>query len=250
MSSSRLARAATALAFGLAANPLHARGRLTVEPTPPEVSAAAGHHALGLRASRDARVFVPASYRAARPTPLVVFLHGAGGDADQGLRVLQAHADTLGFIVLAPASADATWDLLRGGLGPDVAHVDAALAATFARWNIDRERLVLAGFSDGASYALSLGLANGDRIRAIVAFSPGFAAPPSSVGRPLVFLTHGTGDAVLPIDPCSRRIAPVLERAGYAVDYREFDGGHRVPAPLARDVLAQALSNSPGSAGG
>ena len=38
------------------------------------------------------------------------------------------------------------------------------------------------GFSDGASYALSLGAANGDLFTHIAAFSPGFMRPPVSVG--------------------------------------------------------------------
>jgi predicted esterase len=92
--------------------------------------------------------------------------------------------------------------------------------------------LVLAGFSDGASYALSLGLGNGDLLDGVVAFSPGFAAPAGHRGRPPVFVSHGVADAVLPIDRCSRRIVPALQDEGYEVTYREFEGGHEIPQPV------------------
>ena len=68
-------------------------------------------------------------------------------------------------------------------------------------------------------------------------FSPGFMAPDAQRGNPPVFVSHGTGDRVLDIDRCSRALVPILEQAGYAVTYAEFDGGHEVP----RSVLLSAL---------
>ena len=62
-------------------------------------------------------------------------------------------------------------------------------------------------------------------------------APGDEVGRPRCYVSHGTRDAVLPIDRCSRRIVPRLERAGYAVRYHEFDGPHTVPAAVAREAV-------------
>jgi phospholipase/carboxylesterase len=62
-------------------------------------------------------------------------------------------------------------------------------------------------------------------------------APNSQVGRPRIFVSHGTRDAVLPIDVCSRRIVPQLEKAGYDVTYIEFDGPHTVPPRVARQAL-------------
>jgi predicted esterase len=43
---------------------------------------------------------------------------------------------------------------------------------------------------------------------------------------------------VLPIAHCSRKLVPQLERAGYDVRYREFDGPHAVPPAIAREALA------------
>ena len=54
--------------------------------------------------------------------------------------------------------------------------------------DVDRQRVCASGFSDGASYALSLGAANGDLFTHIAAFSPGFMRPPVSVGEQCCFV--------------------------------------------------------------
>ncbi len=186
-------------------------------------------------------IYVPPSYRPDRPAPLLVMLHGAGAHGGDVLRPLTRLADDAGLILLAPDSRGPTWDVILGGYGPDVAFIDRALGQTFARYAIDPARLAAGGFSDGASYALSLGLTNGDLFTHVVAFSPGFMAPAGERDAPRVFVSHGTGDAVLPIDRCSRRIVPALERAGYAVRYREFAGGHAVPPAIAREAVGWFL---------
>ena len=67
-------------------------------------------------------------------------------------------------------------------------------------------------------------------------------APPGQAGSPKVFISHGTGDEVLPIDRCSRRLAPALRRAGYDLQYREFVGGHVVPADMIAAGIAHLLA--------
>jgi phospholipase/carboxylesterase len=167
--------------------------------------------------------------------PLVVFFHGAGGRGEQSLVFVEEVAAERGLLVLLPTSASSTWDLLHGGLGADVFATDAALADVFATHDVDR--VAFAGFSDGGSYALSLGLANGDLGDAVLAFSPGFAAPPVRVDGPRIFISHGDVDAVLPVDRCGRRVADVLGRTGYDVRYEEFSGGHVVPPEMVRAAV-------------
>jgi phospholipase/carboxylesterase len=215
-----------------------ANGRLLSRPSaPPRGPRPVGIAHLNLGAGRDGLLYVPECVRTDAPAPLCVVLHGAGGDAADMLGALQDAADAAGAVLLVPESRGGTWDVLHGGFGPDVAFVDAALEAACARVPVDGARVAIAGFSDGASYALSLGLANGDLFRQVIAFSPGFSAPPSRTGWPRVFVSHGTRDAVLPIDPCSRAIVPRLRGAGYEVIYEEFPGRHEVPAELAAQAL-------------
>ena len=124
-----------------------------------------------------------------------------------------------------------------GPFGADAAFLDTALARVFAGCAVDPTRVTLGGISDGATYALALGLLNGDLFTGMVAFSPGFLAASSQNGVPRIFISHGTGDEILPIDRCSRRLAPAMQRAGYEVVYREFDGGHTVPAEIAQAAM-------------
>ena len=181
------------------------------------------------------------------PTPLLVLLHGAGGTAQQAVDLVADRAGAAGLALLAPPSRAGTWDVIAGGWGPDVAFINRALQAVSARWPTDPARVAVAGFSDGASYALSLGLANGGLFGAVLAFSPGFVAPVPARGQPRVFISHGKEDEVLPVGPCSRRIVPALRQAGYDVNYREFDGGHTVPRSIADDALAWAFGGGPPS---
>ena len=172
-----------------------------------------------------ALVFVPSSLL---PTsPLLVFFHGAGGSAATSLPLVETAADQHGCLVLLPTSTAPTWDFIAGGWGPDVARIDAALAIVFDRFAVSDA--AFGGFSDGASYALSIGLANGDLAHTLLAFSPGFAVPPDLLGRPRIWISHGTQDAVLPIDRCARPTARSLSQAGYHVNYQEFVGPHTVP---------------------
>src|SRR5919202_4108836 len=157
----------------------HQEGRLRARPAQ-RVSAASpvGLRTLGLAARRDGYLYVPASYGAERPAPLVLLLHGASEDARDGLALLRAQADAAGIILLAPASREYTWDMISSRrFGPDVAGIDRALEQTFSGYAVDPDRVAVGGYSDGASYALSLGIANGDLFTHVLEFSPGFAAP-------------------------------------------------------------------------
>ena len=217
---------------------LPAGGRLTARPATPTASVNLGEQSLSLGDGRDGLLYVPASYAAAKPAPLVLMLHGATGSARGALRPFRELADDAGLVLLAPESRGNTWDAIRGDYGPDIAFIDRALTWVFQRVKIDADRLTIEGFSDGATYAIGVGLTNGDLFQRVIAFSPGFILPVDPHARPHVFISHGTRDQILPIDQCSRRIVPQLERARYDVEYREFDGPHTVPADIAKDAIA------------
>jgi predicted esterase len=211
-------------------------GRLLARPRS-RATGSLQNGALGIGGARDALIQVPAR-ASTGAAPLLVFLHGATQDGAAMLRRIGPVAEELGIVLLAPDSRNGTWDGIRDGFGEDVAFIDRALAAVFERLDVDASRLAIGGFSDGASYALALGLANGDLFRHVVACSPGFipgGAPPQ--GRPRVFISHGTADQILPIDRCSRVIVPQLRAKGYQVNYREFEGRHTLPPDVAREGL-------------
>jgi phospholipase/carboxylesterase len=212
--------------------PPESDGRLTARPRGGAVTSLASG-ALGLGGGgRDGVIQMP-SARTGGAVPLLVFLHGATQNGAGMLRRIGPAADEAGVAVLAPDSRDTTWDAIGGDFGEDVAFLNRALEHVFARLAVDPARVTIGGFSDGASYALSLGLANGDLFPRVAAFSPGFFINATAVGRPRFFVSHGRSDQILPIDRCSRIIVPRLRALGYDVTFREFDGRHEVPPDVA-----------------
>lgn len=161
-----------------------------------------GTRPLGLGSGRDGLVHGPARSTPDRPIPVLVMLHGAGASAQDVMPLVADAADAHGILVLAPDAREGTWDLIRHGYGPDVAFLDRALGHVFGAHWVDPARIAIAGFSDGASYALSLGLANGGLFGDVLAFSPGFAAPSRVAGEPRIFIAHGRQDPVLPFERC------------------------------------------------
>jgi predicted esterase len=205
-----------------------AQGRLTARP----LESVDDEGPTGLRTIRGATLYVSPGEG---PKTLVLGLHGAGSDPAEPMALLRPYADEAGLILLAPKSKGPTWDIAQGGFGPDVAAIDELLKQVFSEYEVDD--VAIAGFSDGASYALSLGLTNGDLFRSVIAFSPGFIAFGQQTGTPRLFISHGTEDSILPIGRTSRRGVPRLRAAGYRVEYREFRGDHEVPPRIAREAI-------------
>lgn len=113
-------------------------------------------------------------------------------------------------------------------------HLDETLGAGRPR--------VLAGFSQGASFALRYGLGHPDSFVGIVALSPSHvgnldeAGPGRASDRATaIFLAKGLDDPVVPVEEmragCRR-----LERAGHAVAYHEYPIGHEISLAEVRDV--------------
>lgn len=202
--------------------------------------------------------YIPSSVRPGQPAPLLVLLHGARGEGANMVDRFQDEAERRGVILLAPSSGGPTWDTLLhfnpyyGKFAPlnvippnnppmafddDVKRVDDAITLLVRYVAVDRERIGLLGFSDGASYALALGLQNPQLFRSVIALSPGIALPTWSKGPQRVLVAHGTRDRVLPFIISKRDIVPGLKRNGHDVTFRRFDSGHTIPA----DVAARAV---------
>jgi phospholipase/carboxylesterase len=211
----------------------------------PRVPVPAALESVPLASGREGLLAIPPDVDPARPLPLLVSFHGAGSSARRGIERVGALGDEFGVLVFAPQSREPTWDFLRGGYGPDVEALDAALADIFTRFNINAAHVALGGFSDGASYALSLGITNGDFVTHVLAFSPGFADPAALVGNARVFISHGTADEILPIDRTSRFLVPLLRGVGHEVTYTEFDGPHAVPPDILRAAYEWFVEPNP-----
>ena len=184
--------------------------------------------------------------------PLIVLLHGAGMSARNFLDGARGEADRCGCLLLSVQSAGATWDTIglvrdaaKGGratrgqlFGADTGRVEQALSVALRAADADRRSVMLAGFSDGASYALSLGLANPATVRGVIAFAPGFHLEPAVIDpRQLLFIAHSPTDQILSFERTRDDTVASLKRAGFGVRFRPFEGGHRVD----KSILAEGV---------
>src|SRR4030095_8112452 len=110
---------------------------------------------LGLDRERDAILQLPKN-SGSSPLPLLVMLHGATKSAEDMFWYLGSTHEEAGVAVLAPHSRDYTWDAIGGSFGPDIDFLNRALERVFDTVAIDPARLAVGGFSDGATYGLSL----------------------------------------------------------------------------------------------
>ena len=206
-------------------------GRFTARPVPaPSDLLPYGLHTLAGGNGRETVVLVPATVTIGRPAPLMLAFHGATMSVAESLDANTDAVTQAGLILVAPSSEGITWDAIHGGYGIDFERADDALSHVFQHCTVDPRRVAISGFSDGATYAISLGLVNGDLFTHIIAHSAGYIIPGDRHGHPSAFIAHGTRDQILPIERCGRHIATELEHDGYNVQFVEFDGGHQIRA--------------------
>jgi phospholipase/carboxylesterase len=188
--------------------------------------------------------------RTGAASPVLVALHGAGGQAADVLTSFRDLADANGVVLVIPQSAKGTWDMVedlksRLGVelnvtpryGKDLKAIDTALADLFGRVAVDPARVGIMGFSDGATYALSVGTANPQLFRQIVAFSPGPAFLGKSAADQFVFISHGENDKVLPFTTTRGHVAKLRVKK-VPIAFERFDGGHEVPKAIKEKAFA------------
>ena len=179
-----------------------------------------------------------------RARALVVVLHGAGQTPADGLRAFRGGWSEPGVVLVAPASKEQTWSALLSQEDRDLETVNLALAQAHKRCRIDRTRVAIGGFSDGATYALTVGVSQGDRFPAIMALSPGGILAQSRIGHPRIFVSHGTLDGVLPIARTGDAVVRLLRGLGYPVTYRRFRGDHEAPTTISAAAIRWFLAGT------
>jgi phospholipase/carboxylesterase len=230
-------------------DPAQTTGRLTARHAAPTSTVQPGLSVQTLtEGGRPFGLYVPSTYQPGQPMPIVVLLHGQGGSGEGMALDFKDHAEAAGVIIVAPNAFTSTWDLLFSAqlgdarFGIDRTYIDNLLKWSFEHINVDPSRVTIGGFSDGGTYAIWLGLKNGDLFSRIVAFSPCSNVPGTRTGMPQVFISHGTDDEVAPIAACSAPMIPTLENAGYQVDFVEYaseaGNGHFVTP----EVMAQGIA--------
>jgi len=185
--------------------------------------------------------YVPAEVTG--PACLIVLLHGAGGDARYFLDQFKHEADARGVILLSVQSDGRTWAQRKPKDGEaDILNIKGAIDNLAARAQIEPGRTTVMGFSDGASYALSVGLFHPELFRAIVAFSPGYAFAPKVLDtEQRIFIAHSRRDPILPAEN-TRQMVKALESAGFAPEVHWFNGGHEIDPQLKKAAFDFALA--------
>lgn len=153
---------------------------------------------------REYLLYVPQSYDASKPVPLMISMHGAGGWPKQQMDLSQWNevADRDGFIVAYPAGSEGpgprVWHVGDGAASvKDVRFIADLIEKIGAAYNIDRHRIYANGFSNGGGMSFALSCAMPDRI---AAFGLVGAALPSTIAwctdrRPAPMIAfHGTDD--------------------------------------------------------
>jgi pimeloyl-ACP methyl ester carboxylesterase len=144
-------------------------------------------------------VRVPDDYTGDRPVPLVVYLSGGPGYAIQAAQLTEAAFADTGYLVVFPHAGGMWWEERQRRM------VRALLDEVMRRFNVDGNRVFLAGFSNGGTGSLYYGMLWPDSFAAIV---PSMAAAvqnvetsgafPSALSTVPVLLLHGTKDPIIP----------------------------------------------------
>ncbi len=122
--------------------------------------------------------YLPASWSAAAPAPVVLFFHGAGADPSLYRELLQEAAEAAGCVLLLPKSQALGW-----GTAVDAARVAESLALTRAELLVDAARVAVAGHSAGGAYAYLLAHTTVGRYSAVFTLAAPFY-PVDSVADP------------------------------------------------------------------
>lgn len=181
------------------------------------------------------RVVLPPDRDASRPAPLIIVLHGYGGNAEGMVHVWKETAAEFGAVLVVPRAVR-----LTGFGGFDWRTVDEAdilvtraLEQATRDHHIDPDRIILSGFSQGGYMAYALGFRHAERFCGVIPVAGHFPmrimdtidTPPKRM--PKFFIMIGSGD---PAVGTNRRGAQELERRGVSVKLNVYEGvGHFFP---------------------
>jgi polyhydroxybutyrate depolymerase len=162
-------------------------------------------HSAASSSSRPIIVYRPAGLSLGTPVPLVIALHGRGGDpgAMEQLTHFDQLADQNGFVVAYLKSAGVGWDAASWTPPDDLQYIDGEIDQLVVAENIDPMRVFVAGTSSGAFMAYRVACNLSLKVAAIVDVSGGMANPDLPLcrsARPMSVLSiHGDSDPAVPL---------------------------------------------------
>ncbi len=187
-------------------------------------------------------LYIPEYYSPDRAWPLVMALHGGSGNGRGFLWTWLRDARSHGAIVVAPTATGSTWALM--GEDTDTANLVRILDVVRSRWNVNSDRLLLTGMSDGGTFCYVTGLERASPFTHL--------APVAATFHPLmaemadaerlralpVYIVHGRLDWMFPVQ-VARQTRESLSAAGADVTYREIDDlSHCYPREINAEILS------------
>ena len=175
------------------------------------------------------RFFVPSNYDPAKKWPLVVALHGMGGDEnsffvayDNG--VIRRIAETRGYLVACPKGRQSA----SMYMGPAETDVMDVLAEIKREYSIDEDRVFLTGHSMGGYGTWSVAANHPGEFAALAPFAGGgtpFTTPKlRGIAHIPWIVIHGDADPTVPVDE-SRKMVKLGQEHGTKIKYIEVPGG-------------------------
>ena len=186
---------------------------------------------------------VPPDYDPLEPRPLLIVLHGGGmlqaekkavrGSPKDALALYHEDAARLGWFVVCPQALESPW-----GSSKNLAMLEAVVAEVTSLWNIDLERMHLAGQGGGGDGAWAWAMRKADRFASVSIASAGKPAGYAATAQKTsLWLYHGEADEVVPLAPV-RKAAESLRKKNAEFVYCELPReGHGLAPAARRDMF-------------
>jgi poly(3-hydroxybutyrate) depolymerase len=186
------------------------------------------------------RLFIPSTYDGSKAAPLLIALHGMGGDENSlfdsySNGALKREAERVGFIVACPKGRDPA-SMYRGDAERDVLDVLAEVRRTF---RVDEKRIHLMGHSMGAYGTWSVAMNHPEIFAALGPISGGGSpAGIAKIKHIPQYVVHGDDDRTVAVTQ-SRAMVEAGKKAGAEIVYTEIPGGSHtnVAAPAFAPML-------------
>lgn len=173
---------------------------------------------------------LPAGYTGRSDSPLVIALHGTGGDSNRYLENeyynLQGAVGDEAILVypeaLAQGDSEPQWNYTD-----DLVFFDDLVVRLKETVSFDHRKLFVVGHSSGAGFAHQIACRRGDLIRAMAAVAGGLMDDTDCRGEVAIIQIHGRTDEMIPL-------SAILPGRNYWLTYNGCDTGEPVevaPAP-------------------
>ena len=207
--------------------------------------------------SLDYQLLAPIHYESNYAYPLLVWLHSAGDDQQQLLRVMP-HISLRNYVavgprgvVMEPCGYSYRWSDGLSSSESAWRRVHQAIDIARQRYNVNAERVFLAGLGDGGTMALRLALAEPEKFAGVVSIGGAFPQNCAALARlnavrdlPLL-LMRGLESADYPESQMCDEIR-LFPAARMQVHLRQYTCGDDLIVPMLRDLDAWLMEQVTG----